>query len=43
MSQAPFHVGNIFDDVDDSLWFCETLMRDVMDEHAPLKTKTLKH
>ena len=26
---APFHVGNIFDDANDSMWFCETLIRDV--------------
>jgi hypothetical protein len=42
LSQAPLHVSNIFDDVDDQIWFHNTLVRDVIDEHAPLKQKKLK-
>ena len=37
LSLAPFHVGNIFDDIDDSMWFCESLMLNVMNTHAPVK------
>ena len=43
LATAPFHVGHIFDDVNDSLWFSETLLRDVIDKHAPIKTKVLKY
>ena len=42
LAQAPLHVSNIFDDVDDQLWFHNTLVRNVIDEHAPLKQKKLK-
>ena len=42
VSQIPFHVSNIFDDVDDSYWFQDRLFQDVLNEHAPLKTKSIK-
>ena len=42
LSQVPFHVAHIFDDVDDIYWAHETLLRQVVDEHAPLKEKVPK-
>ena len=38
---APFHVGNIFDDTDDMAWFYSRLLSDIVDQHAPLKTKKI--
>ena len=38
---APFHVSNVFDDVSDGAWFHSALLSDVIDQHAPLKTKTV--
>ena len=43
LTTAPFHVGEIFDSVDDSYWFCEYLLKDIIDHHAPLKSKTVRH
>jgi len=40
---APFHVGNIFDDINDSYWFCEKMLSDIVDKHAPVKKRLLKH
>ena len=39
---TPFHVGDIFDSVDHSYWFCQTLLRDVIDFHAPIKKRIVK-
>ena len=39
---APFHVMNIFDDVDDTAWFTSSLIKYVVDNHAPVKNKTVK-
>ena len=36
---APFHVADIFDDCDDSYWFHERLLADVIESHAPIKRK----
>jgi len=36
---APFHVSEIFDEVDDKMWYHNVLLRQVIDIHAPLKTK----
>jgi len=38
----PMSTCNIFDDIDDSLWLHNKLLMEVIDQHAPLKTKTLK-
>ena len=38
ISSAPFHVAEIFDDVDDT----STLITDVVDFHAPMKSKFVK-
>ena len=39
IEMAPYHVGEIFDDFDDTYWFNHTLVKYVMDNHAPLKHK----
>ena len=38
----PFHVAYVFDDVEDIYWAHETLLTDVLDEHAPVKEKSIK-
>ncbi len=37
---APFHVAEIFEDMDDQYWFCGSLITNITKEHAPLKIKT---
>ena len=37
MQMVPFHIMNLFDDVDDKLYTFEQLFLDILDEHAPLK------
>ena len=39
IANAPYHVGNIFDDFDDICWHNHMLIKYVMDDHAPLKRK----
>ena len=39
---APFHVAKLFDDVDDASWFTSSLLNDIIDYHAPCKTKLVK-
>ena len=39
---APLHVSQIFTDVDDQYWFFNTLLKQIMDQHAPIKHKTVK-
>ena len=39
---APFHVSHIFTDVDDLYCFFNTLLKQIMDQHAPIKHKTIK-
>ena len=39
IASAPYHVGDIFDDFDDIFWFNHTLMKIVIDHHAPPKYK----
>ena len=36
---APFHVAEIFDDINDQYYFTETLFKDVIELHAPLKSR----
>ncbi len=45
LSRAPFQVAELFDDVNDSYWFCNDLLKDLVDEHAPMKQRTcgIKH
>lgn len=42
LSNTPFHVSTVFDDVDDQLWFHSSLLSNVIDLHAPKKSKTIK-
>ena len=42
MSCAPFHVADIFDDVDDMAWYTSTLISDIVNHHAPIKSKLIK-
>ena len=39
---APFHVMYIFDDADDMAWYTSTFLSDVIDSHAPVKSKFVK-
>ena len=43
ISNVPFHVGEIFDDIDDLSWFTSSLLIDIINVHAPVKSKILKH
>lgn len=38
---TPFHVSQVFDDVDDQMWFHNTLLSNVIDKNAPRKQKSL--
>jgi hypothetical protein len=42
LGQAPYQVSEIFEDVNDSYWFCETLTKSIMDAHAPNKNRIIK-
>ena len=39
IANAPYHVGEIFDDLDDKYWYSKYLIDDIINEHAPLKRK----
>ena len=39
---APFHVSHIFTDIDDQYWFYNTMLKDIIDQHAPIKHRTGK-
>ena len=39
MTQVPFHVCNVFDDVDDIYWAQNLSFTSVLNEHAPLKSR----
>ena len=42
LDQAPFHVMEIFDDIDDSVWYFDTLQKDILNSHAPLKSRIIR-
>ena len=42
VSQIPFHVAYVFEDVDDVAWAWEKMFTDLLDEHAPVKKKLIK-
>ena len=42
ISYIPFHVLDVFDDIDDKYWMYNALLLNVVDEHAPVKTRYLK-
>ena len=39
---APFQVCEVFDDVDDMVWFTNELLSDIVNHHAPVKRKLIK-
>ncbi len=39
---APFHVGEVFGDVDDQYFFFNTMYSNITNEHVPLKTRNVK-
>ena len=39
ISKAPYHVGEIFEDFSDKFWYTNKLICEVVDEHAPRKTR----
>lgn len=41
LSCASFHFGEIFNSIDDSYWYYKTYYKGIIDEHAPLKCKTI--
>ena len=44
VDRIPFSVRNIFDDVDDSYWAINKLLREIVDEHVPIqRRRTRKH
>ena len=42
LSTAPFYVADMFDDIDDRAWFTSTCISNIIDEHAPVKSKIIK-
>ena len=42
IASAPFHVAHVFDDIDDIAWFHSSLIRNVIDSHAPIKSKIMR-
>ena len=42
ISSAPFHVAEIFDDVDDMSSYVSKLLGNIIDSHVPLKCKNIK-
>ena len=40
LSCMPLHVGQLFDD---TYWFCEKLLSDTMNIHAPIKKRVIKN
>ena len=43
IESIPFHVAEIFDDIDDSYWFSDTMLQDVIQQHAPIKKRMVKN
>ena len=43
VNMCPFHVADIFDDIEDSFWFKEKLFTSTLEKHAPSKTKTVNN
>ena len=42
LGNTPFQVCEIFDDSDDQMWMYSKLVSDVLNEHAPVKHRTVK-
>ena len=43
LQNTPFHVADIFTDVDDSYWAFNQLLTDVANQHAPIKKKIIRY
>ena len=41
LDKVPFHICNIFEDIDDIYWAQNMLFTSVLNEHAPLKVKSI--
>ena len=41
VSMIPFHVTEVFEDVSDRYWMASKMYREVLDEHAPLKSRII--
>ena len=39
IENAPLHIADIFDDIDDVCWAHEKLLSEVIDEHIPVKER----
>ncbi len=37
IDNIPFHLSEVFDCIDAAYWFCNELLRNVVDDHAPIK------
>ena len=42
LQSAPFQLTEIFSDPDDCHWYFEKLFTDILDKHAPIKTKKVR-
>ena len=42
LSMIPFQVAEVFDEIDDSYWLCNQMIMEIVDKHAPIKSKTMK-
>ena len=42
LETAPFHVSQVFEDVDDQLWFHNKLLLNIIDKNAPTKQRLIK-
>ena len=42
LHSAPFHISNVFTDVDDQYWFYCKMLNEVIDQHAPLKKEAVQ-
>ena len=42
VARAPFHISEIFDDVNDKIWYVSNLYKDIINEHAPLKKRIIR-
>ena len=42
VKEAPFGVAEIFDDVEDKMWYFEKLFHNIIESNAPTKTKKIK-
>ena len=43
LQAVPFHIMDIFTDIDDSYWIFDKLLMDVIDKHVPPKKKIIRH